>query len=66
MEIMGDGITWKPSQRRCLNTSRAAGGLEEGRALGHSRLCTKPVHEHSAGAVFFTLISLDMGDAQQT
>ena len=60
------GITWKPSQRWCLNTSRAAGGLEEGRVLGHSRDCTKPVHEHSTGVVFFTLISLDMGDAQQT
>ena len=45
MEITGVGIAWKPSQRRCLNTSRA-GGLEEGRALGHSRdslhkACTK-------------------------
>lgn len=59
------GIAWKPSQRRCLNTSRA-GGLEEGRALGHSRDSAQSLHKDSTGTVFFTLISPDMGAAQQT
>ena len=66
-EITGDGNNLEAFPTEVSEHFQGSGRVGGGKSPGSQQtLCTKPVHEHSTGAVFFTLISLDMGDAQQT